>query len=157
METDYADHAQSLFLMLQKIFTDLSSAQTSFNTLLYFQYQLLVKAGLASNEIYCERCGNEIPPSEPACGISGEWAFLCSSCLQKTAAGNPFYLLPRHRLILENWEDEQALEKGLSRFFNRTEVTGVQNFLNRIYQGDFMLKTLAPFMDLLQQKLSEKA
>lgn len=156
METDYSEYASILFLMLKKIFEGLGSAQVQFNTLLYFQYQLLLKAGLASQDFFCEQCGNEIEKSSTAYAISREWAFTCLSCFKKMVPKNHLRLLPAHREILKNWNNELCLEKGLTHFFNRTDVLALQNFLNLIYKNDYVLKSLDPFMELLQQKSCKK-
>lgn len=152
IESDYSDHAPAIFLMLKKIFEGLGSGQTQYNPLLYFQYQLLLKAGLASHEFLCEHCGIEIDSSSPAYATTPEWCFTCPACIKKNGLINLFVFLPGHRIILEKWNDEHCLEKGLTHFFNRFEVPALQNFLNRIYQKDFALKSLDSFMDLLQQK-----
>lgn len=156
METDYSDHAPAIFLMLKKIFEALGSGQVQYNTLLYFQFQLLLKAGLASQEFLCEYCGVPIDSDSPACAIPLEWSFACPDCAKKTAVKSPFVLLPDHRRILESWNNEHGLEKGLSHFFNRSEVPAFQNFLNLIYKKDFSLKSLGPFMELLQEKSCKK-
>ncbi len=156
METDYSDHAPGIFLMLKKIFEALSSGQAQYNSLLYFQFQLLLKAGLASQEFLCEYCGVPIGSDSPAYASPQEWSFACPKCFKKTAVESPFVLLPDHRRILENWNDEYCLEKGLGHFFSRSEVSAFQNFLNLIYKKDFALKSLEPFMELLQQKSRKK-
>ena len=142
--------------MLKTIFEVLGSGQAPYNTLLYFQYQLLLKAGLASQELSCEQCGTPIDSSSPAYATLEEWSFICPDCMNKTALKKYFQLLPAHREILENWNDELCLENGLTRFFNRIDVSGLQNFLNYIYRNDFVLKSLSPFMELLQQKSDKK-
>lgn len=156
METDYSEHAPSIFQMLKKIFEGLGSGQAQYNTLLYFQYQLLLKAGLASLEYSCEECGTEIDSSSPAYATRQEWSFICPDCMNKTALKKYFQLLPAHREILKNWNDEQCLEKGLIQFFNRIDVSALQHFLNDIYRNDFFLKSLDPFMELLHRKSVKK-
>ena len=156
METDYSDHAPAIFRMLKNIFEGLGSGQAQYNPLLYFQFQLLLKAGLASQEFLCEYCGVPIDKDSPAYAIPQEWSFACPDCVKKTAFKNSFVLLPDHRRILDNWNNEHCLEKRLTHFFNRSEVPLFQNFLNLIYKKDFVLKSLGPFMDLLQQKSCKK-
>ena len=157
METDYSDHAPVLFSMLETLLMGVSTGQIPFNSLLYFQCHLLLKAGLASMDFLCEYCGNGISGDTPAFALPQEWSFSCPACMKKRNFKTPLVLQPSHRQILESWKDETCLEKGLSRFFSRSEVSGFQVFLNEIYRKDFPLKSLRPFMELLERKSGKKS